>query len=257
MTAFETLALTAKLVAISLMIQSGELLYLRKEFQTGGLWPWSILKKDFPPMIGSLLSFILSSPYFLILIIVQMVMSAVLFINPTIWICAGLFFTALMINVRFRGTFNGGSDKMTMMSLIALMIATSHNQNQFYCIAGLGFLALQTVTSYFLAGFVKFRMPSWRNGQVLPTFLRLPQYPIPQKLRQLGVQNPKRLQTFSKLLLGFECLFPLVFLNYHLAIIFFAVACIFHLVNIWIFGLNRFFFAWIATYPAILFFIRK
>ena len=257
MTSVEAVSLVSKLVSISVLVQSFELMSLRKEFRENGLYPWSILKAEYSRGLQPLFSLFFSARNFPFLILAQLILALVLFILPVFWICVGLMITALFINLRFRGTFNGGSDKMTLMSLIALVIATSHDNSVFSVIVGMWFLALQSVTSYLFAGFAKLREPTWRSGSVLFQLLNLPHYPVPQMIRKRVMKNPEWMKIIPWALLGFECLFPLIFLNSFVAMIFFSAALIFHLMNVCIFGLNRFFFAWVATYPAIFFLIQK
>jgi hypothetical protein len=48
-----------------------------------------------------------------------------------------------------------------------------------------------------------------------------------------------------------ECLAPLALLDARMAAAFCSVAALFHFLVFWFFGLNRFFWAWLATFPAI------
>jgi hypothetical protein len=50
-----------------------------------------------------------------------------------------------------------------------------------------------------------------------------------------------------------EGLFPLALLDVRLAAVFCAIATVFHFLVFWFFGLNRFFWAWLSTFPAILY----
>ena len=47
--------------------------------------------------------------------------------------------------------------------------------------------------------------------------------------------------------------FPLALLDARLAAVFCSVAAVFHFLVFYFFGLNRFFWAWVATFPAILY----
>jgi hypothetical protein len=49
-----------------------------------------------------------------------------------------------------------------------------------------------------------------------------------------------------------ECCAPLALVSPELATAFCAVAGVFHFLVFWFFGLNRFFWAWLASFPAIL-----
>jgi hypothetical protein len=52
--------------------------------------------------------------------------------------------------------------------------------------------------------------------------------------------------------IGWECAAPLALLDPMVAFVFCAIALLFHFLVFWFFGLNRFFWAWIVTFPAIL-----
>jgi hypothetical protein len=49
-----------------------------------------------------------------------------------------------------------------------------------------------------------------------------------------------------------ECLAPLALLDARLAVVFCLIAALFHFLVFWFFGLNRFFWAWLSTFPAII-----
>ena len=53
--------------------------------------------------------------------------------------------------------------------------------------------------------------------------------------------------------IGFECLFPLAWFDPRLCLLLMAAGAGFHLLNSYVFGLNRFLFAWLAAYPALWF----
>ena len=60
--------------------------------------------------------------------------------------------------IRWRGAFNGGSDFMTLVGLTGLLIAHlvgAAGQPEWGWKAGLGYVTLQTVSSYFVSGWVK------------------------------------------------------------------------------------------------------
>jgi hypothetical protein len=50
-----------------------------------------------------------------------------------------------------------------------------------------------------------------------------------------------------------EIAIPLAFIDPRLMVIYCGIGLMFHFLVFWFFGLNRFFFAWAATYPALLF----
>jgi hypothetical protein len=165
-----------------------------------------------------------------------------------------LFAIALALLFRWRGAFNGGSDFMTLVGLTGLLLA--HGVGAF---AGMGqgwrvalwYVALQSITSYFVSGWVKLLRAEWRTGRALPVFLDSGVYgPLPAGSL---LRHPRVAQACAWAFTVWEGCFPLALLDVRLAAAFCAVAAVFHFLVFWFFGLNRFFWAWLATYPAVLY----
>lgn len=168
----------------------------------------------------------------------------------TPWICLALVVLALIILNRFQGPYNGGSDRMGLLILCSLCLAhfMPSEQWQEYVF---GYLALQLVLSYFMSGWVKIVNPDWRRGQALQDVFRFSAYPVSESLR-VWADRPKLLLLMSWAVMLFELLFPLSLLMQTTLIIGLAIAAVFHFANACLFGLNRFFWTWLAAYPSIL-----
>ncbi|MEM1139686.1 MAG: HTTM domain-containing protein, partial [Pseudomonadota bacterium] len=65
-------------------------------------------------------------------------------------------------------------------------------------------------------------------------------------------QRPRVLFLMAWLIIIFELIFPLALLSQPLLIAALVLAAVFHLANGVLFGLNRFIWAWIASYPSVL-----
>jgi hypothetical protein len=164
-----------------------------------------------------------------------------------------LFVGNLLILIRWRGAFNGGSDFMTLVVLTGLLISQvvgALGNVELGWQAGFWYIAIQAVTSYFMSGAVKLLRREWRNGSAMTIFLNGAIY---------GPLSAKHLLRNTWLALfgswGFivwEILFPLSLLDPRLAAVFCAVAALFHFLVFWFFGLNRFFWAWMCAFPAII-----
>ncbi len=165
-----------------------------------------------------------------------------------------LFLIALLLLFRWRGAFNGGSDFMTLVGLTGLLIA--HGVGAWAGMAqgwraGLWYVALQSVTSYFMSGWVKLLRSEWRSGQALPYFLDTGVYgPLPA---DSVWRKPWAARACAWSFTVWEGCFPLALLDVRLAAVFCAVAAAFHFGVFWFFGLNRFFWAWLLTFPAVLY----
>lgn len=167
----------------------------------------------------------------------------------TQWACLALVVSGLFILHRFQGPYNGGSDRMGLLILCCVSLAhfmpNMHWQEPVF-----GYLALQLVLSYFIAGWVKIMNPEWRNGQALRDVFQFSAYPVSETLRGWA-HRPQLLCIMSWAVMVFELLFPLALLTHTTLIIGLVLAAAFHLANACLFGLNRFFWIWLAAYPSI------
>ncbi|MBX9766045.1 MAG: hypothetical protein K2X47_02130 [Bdellovibrionales bacterium] len=113
-------------------------------------------------------------------------------------------------------------------------------------------IAFQLTLSYFKAGFLKLRSAHWRTGDALSEFMSSPLYEANTSIEKLKA-SPIACRTGAWILILFECLFPLSFVDQRIAVSFLMLGICFHLATAYVFGLNRFVFAWISAYPALLY----
>lgn len=150
----------------------------------------------------------------------------------------------------FNGPYNGGSDKMGTLVLICLCGATLLPQGAMQQ-AVFGYLGVQLVLSYLVSGWVKIVHADWRDGSALRDVFDFSAYPVSRDLRGLA-QRPKLMLGLSWAVIGFELAFPLCLLSTPLLAGMMVLAVLFHLANSMFFGLNRFVWAWIAAFPALI-----
>lgn len=166
------------------------------------------------------------------------------------WPLAGLALLSLAILHRYQGPYNGGSDRMGLLALWCLTAARLAPELQWKELA-FGYLGLQLMLSYFISGWVKVVNPDWRSGRALRDVFQFSAYPVSEDLRRWA-DRPSVLRAMSWAVMGFELVFPLTLLTQPSLVVGLAVAGTFHLANACLFGLNRFFWTWLAVYPAIL-----
>lgn len=154
---------------------------------------------------------------------------------------------------QFRGNLNGGSDAMTTISLVCMTLMNSASE-QFQKV-GFYYLSVQVIFSYFIAGLVKLKEPDWRSGRALGKFLDQAFYQDEFLGRIL--QKKFLLKPISRLMLFWEITFPIILFVPKLTVIYLFLGFVFHLMNSFVFGLHRFFWAWIATYPVLGYFLSK
>ncbi len=173
----------------------------------------------------------------------------------TAWVIALLLILGLVLLNRFQGPYNGGADRMSLLILSCLCLTHFLPTSQWQELA-FGYLAIQLILSYFIAGWVKVINPQWRNGQALVDVFRFSAYPVSESLREWS-KSPRILLIASWIVIIFELIFPLSMLSNITLIIALVIAAGFHLSNAFFFGLNRFFWIWIAAYPSILWFQQR
>jgi len=115
----------------------------------------------------------------------------------------------------------------------------------------IAYLGVQLILSYFISGQVKIINPAWRSGAALADVFAYSAYPVGQNLRALA-QKPRMLLAGSWAVIGFEVLFPLALLHPIALLGALTLAAIFHFSNACLFGLNRFFWAWISAFPSLI-----
>lgn len=187
------------------------------------------------------------------LFIARLLLAILLIIGfQTTWVASLLLVLGLRILQIFQGPYNGGADRMGLLILCCLCLVHFAPTLRLQEIA-FGYLALQLVLSYFISGWVKIVNRDWRSGRALSDVFQFSAYPVSEQLR-LWIKFPHLLLFMSWAVMTFELLFPFSLLSgvsLGLALI---IATIFHFVNACLFGLNRFFWVWIAAYPSILWF---
>lgn len=243
------------IISIAIIFQSIEYLILKKAFSEKGIWRWNEIKREFsflPDIVQKIFNNLLNEQSFILLLSLRLAAALAFIFFPEFVLALFLFVSTLLISLRFRGSFNGGSDFMALIILSALTVETFFHKPGISK-AVLWYIAIQSTTSYFIAGLVKIKQKSWLTGSAFKKFILSPNYNPPQFIRDLS-QNHLIALSASWLVIFFELSFPLILLqNPTTAGFWLLMGFSFHLMNFIIFGLNRFLIIWLATYPAIYF----
>jgi hypothetical protein len=152
----------------------------------------------------------------------------------------------------FQGPYNGGSDRMSVLILWCLTLAHVLPNPRWQELA-LSYLALQLTLSYFISGWVKLVNADWRTGRSLADVFAFSAYPMAENLRAMA-NYPRILLIASWAVIGFEVAFPLALFSTLSLVAALCIAATFHLANACLFGLNRFFWIWLAAYPSLIWF---
>jgi len=246
-------AWTGRLTALALALQTLELLGVRRAWSDTGIWRWALLAPEhqaLPAPLRWLLAQLLPERRFAALLWLRLLAALALGVGVGPGMAPFLLLTQVAIGVRFRGTFNGGSDSFSVVLLCALSLAELLPERAPVQRAALLYIAVQLTLAYFVSGVAKLKHPEWRSGLALAGFLRSGRYGTPRALLR-ALDGPVRISALSMLVLGFECAFPLAWSGPGACGAFIALGLGFHLATWLLFGLNRFVFVWAAAYPAL------
>lgn len=241
--------------AWSLTLQTLEYLRMGKHTADDAFWSWQLQRADIPNApVRALLDVLFKPQLHQLHLLLRLLAAAVLAVQGASLPLVGFLFVGnLLILIRWRGAFNGGSDFLTLVVLTGLLISQvvgAFGQVQLGWQAGFWYIAIQAITSYFMSGAVKLLRPEWRNGSAMTIFLNGAIY------GPLSATHPLRNKWLAMLgswgFIVWEILFPFSLLDPRLAAVFCAVAALFHFLVFWFFGLNRFFWAWLCSFPAII-----
>ncbi len=256
MIAFESVQMilfwTQLLAGLACLLQTLEYLALRSYWSNSGPWSAKNLSAEYGRFRA--LARIGFSQHVLELMIAARFAASIFllgsFLAPQIVTSlslAALALSTLYIAVRFRGSFNGGSDSMTFHVLLSCLVASLWPH---LALTSVHYITALVVLSYFVGGIVKLRSANWRSGLALKAIFEHSQ------ARHAGLLSLRPLSANSYLLIswliiGWECLFPAALLNSSLLWFFLISGGVFHFANFLVFGLNRFFWIWLAAYLAV------
>lgn len=240
-----SILITSRLLAFTLLLQAMELWLLMGKAEFTQVWSFENLKSDVK------WKFLFSELSFKVIVLMQIAAAVVGFIHPQPISMIALFITHLLICIRFRGSFNGGSDMMAFVILTGMLIAhlSSHPEVQEF---GLVYIAVHALYSYFKAGVAKIKHKEWRAGSALQSFLKMSLYP---EIRQITLPRGMG-RVLCWLVLVFELSAVALPFFPQIVPLYFVAAIVFHLAIYVTFGLNRFFWIWMCAWPAIFYFTK-
>ncbi|MEB3310206.1 MAG: hypothetical protein VKJ02_08230 [Snowella sp.] len=164
----------------------------------------------------------------------------------------GIFILTLLVNYR-NPLGQDGSDQMLNIIICILLINKLFSGNFQVREIGIFFICLQSCSSYTIAGLAKSIGNKWLEGNAVTEILSTRSY---GNLYVANLLNKNlwlgKILTWSSIII--ETIFPFVIIlpNPYWSF-FLAWGFLFHLFNAIVMGLNVFFLAFIATYPAIIY----
>jgi hypothetical protein len=254
--------ITVSLVGVGSFVSTLEWLVDRRQFAPGGLLCFEVLGSrpllSGPGLRARLFRGALSYRPYCAALCVRLAALAALPVcvgldryAATLALLAIILVTASLMNLRSPFGLDG-SDQMTTQVYGALFIGLGIGGPGLVKVA-LWYIAAQSALAYFTSGVAKLVSPYWRQGQVTQRVFNTRTYGFEPAARLLiGRQVTARALDWTAI--AAETLFPLSLVcGFPFVFVFLAWGVLFHVANAAIMGLNSFFWAFVATYPAILY----
>lgn len=245
---------------VGAFVSTLELLACRRDYAPGGMFSWELRRLRLDPDAGPSRRRILDVVFGRAVtgvLLARLLLLALLMLTPAGGWAHALCLAALVADfllVSWRREWgNDGSDQMSTIVLVALFTGTVPFADRFLQVAALVFVSAQACLAYGTAGVAKVLSPVWRSGEAVALILDTAVYGHSGTARTL--QRHVRLNqwlTWSVLAAEVGLAFVL-FLPAPWAWALLAWGVSFHIATALMMGLNCFVWAFLATYPAIVF----
>lgn len=244
-----------------LSVSTLEFLSIAANFGSSGVYSWRILqlRPSVPrgARLGPLVDALFDEQGMRALLVVRLTALTLTVVAPL-----GSWLFSLAIALLVANTFvftwrreygDDGSDQMSTIVLVTLLLTVGPHSTPFLAGAGLVFIAAQACLSYAAAGLAKLVSPTWRSGEAIYRIFNTATYGMEPVARFLEHRRWLNVALCWSVIL-IESLFPLcLLLPAPWSWLFLAWGFAFHLQCAAIMGLNSFLWAFVATYPAILY----
>jgi hypothetical protein len=261
----ETIRWILVILSIQVILTSAELLGHLPIYGAGGLLSWKYIKpskKSFVEgwMSGRVFELFFSIPGIVTLNCLRLILALALLAiiragAPETYMTGailGITLSTLLLTVR-NVYSNNGADQLLLIILIALCISRIGPAGGPIRFLSILFVGCQSTLSYFTSGFFKLLQPNWRNGTSLRDILSTGTFGHPL-LKRLMDSIPLAYKTGSAVVIYGEMLLGLCFfLPPGFAVFLLMGGVLFHFAVAVTMGLNTFFWAFLATYPAVYF----
>lgn len=249
---------SAALLGTGQIVTSLEYLCMRKEFASGGVYPWPVLRLSMPPRpapIHRLREMLFCERGVVMLLTVRLLLASMLLVLSWIESVARLAVVALsavllLFNVRLPWGMEGADDIAVHVSLGLAAFAVT----RWFDAPSLGlyYIAAYAGLAYVTAGVTKLAEPTWRDGVALEWVVNLQAFGARWAMDLLA-PRPRLRCALSWLVMLAEVCAPLALLLPARGIaIALAAGLVFHVTLAVCMGLNTFVWAFLATYPGVL-----
>lgn len=253
----QALSLAVQFCAVGRLIGVLELMLVRGELAHSGFLDWTMIGNLSPHTrmrVGSVIrrAFRLIGPRaFAGVVVVNAVVAAALLVYPSSALLIATAVATQLVMIKRHHLTIDGSDQMSLVVLMACLLGRI-GADAVSLRAAVSFLAAELTLSYFVAGVSKATSSYWRSGSALTIIAQTRMYGHPLVARVLRT-HPALGRAAGRSVLVWESLFLLTLtapLPVALAVL--AAGVAFHVGCAAVMGLNRFVWAFAASYPALL-----
>jgi hypothetical protein len=249
--------LCGRLAGAGVIVAAVEVLVSRREFQPQGIFDPRVrgdVAVTLRPAWGEAM---LSSTTVAAVNILRLAAGLSLLLAPwslAVQTAAWSTVAASMLYMKWRRQLgDDGGEQMLLIMSVAFAISLMFHSAPGALEAGAYFVGAQACFSYLVAGVAKLMGPDWRRGNVIPLILSTRTFGA-RRTASLLERHPPLARMLCWGTIAFESSFlfaPLLPLPALIALL--AIAASFHLGIAALMGLNGFLWAFIGTYPAIIF----
>lgn len=248
---------TFYILSIAIILSTLEYLFIFKNFRNKIFLTQELAIAINPIYKKSVFRIIFDNNFFYFILWIKFFSVLILLFIVPKTIAWSLLITVLLISsllVNFRDVLTKeGSDQMQLVVLIALFLSTQFWTTDLILFCGIIFIAIHSAFSYLTSGISKLFSLSWRKGEAFYLIMNTVSFGDKRIAHIFHQRNTLGIIT-CWIVIIFECIFPFVFLMpIDILIIFLSIAFLFHIANAIIMGLNVFPWAFLSTYPSIIY----
>ncbi len=251
------LSFAVQLCAIGQLVGLLELTLVRSELAPSGFLDWTMIGNLSPrtrTRLGSALRRAfrrLSARAFAGLLVIDAAAAMALVIWPASPILIALVIALQVVVLKRHHMTLDGSDQMMFVVLVACLLGRV-GADAVSARAAVAFLAAELTLAYAVAGFAKAASSHWRSGFALSVIAQTRMYGQPLVARLMR-EHPAAGRAAGGMVVAWESLFFVTLIAPHPVVIGYLLLGLgFHVGCALVMGLNRFVWAFAASYPALL-----
>jgi hypothetical protein len=255
--------LVSAVAAVGIGLSVSEELAMRRIYSDDGLLSWQVLRVARPsspvPWVQQRVDHLFQPRAYIALLLLKLatalMLAAVSIADPNARTIVGLLAAAMLVQLllmKRRSVYGlDGADQMFAVVFLGLAVYELMPTGSVASAAGLVYIGAQVVLAYLIAGTAKLRGPSWRDGTAIAGILSTKIYGNAFAAGLLhGRAVLGRIVCWS--VIAFETTFvAALFVDRPTLWVMLGMGVLFHGGIAAVMGLNSFFLAFVATYPAV------